>query len=77
MLHRSFDVAVHRALSFSLIFQSSEHNCKDASQQVNRESCRDDKNKVLIFTDSAVQVLTRCTIGTSFQRSMVPDISED
>jgi hypothetical protein len=77
MLHRSFDVAVHRALSFSIISQSSVRNCKDPSQQVKRESCRDAKNKVLIFNDTAVQVLTRCRIGTLFQRSMVPDVSED
>jgi hypothetical protein len=77
MLHRSFDVAVHRALSFSIISQSSVSNCNDASQQVNRESCRDAKKKVLIFTDTATQVLRRCRIGTTFQRSMFPDVSED
>jgi hypothetical protein len=76
-LHRSFDIAVHRALSFSIISQSSVGNCKDASQQVNRESCRDAKNKVLILTDTAVQVLTPCRIGTSFQRYMFPDVSEE
>jgi hypothetical protein len=77
MLHRSFDVAVHMALSFSIISQSSVRNCKDASQQVNRESCRHAKKKVLIFTDTAAQMLTRCRLGKQFQRSMFLDVSED
>jgi hypothetical protein len=75
MLHRSFDFDEYRSLSLSIIFQSSVGNCKYASQQLNRESCRDVKNEVLIFTDIVVQVLTRCRIGTWLQRSMVRDIS--
>jgi hypothetical protein len=66
MLHLSLDVAVHRALSFSITSQSSVRNCKDPSQQLNPESCRDAKKKVLIFTDTAAQVLTRCRILNPF-----------
>jgi hypothetical protein len=76
MLSSFLDVAVHGALNFSISSQSSMRRSKDASMQVNRESCRDAQTKMLILRDAVAQVLKCCRLGAPLPRSGFPDASE-
>jgi hypothetical protein len=59
MLNSSFDVVVHRSLSFSISSQSSMHGCNDVSPLVKRESYRDVPMMRLICNVVDAKVLTR------------------